>query len=59
MQGSPFAGIMHVCGFEQEHIPDLAPLMQAGVKVPINLLTLNMCCENSFTDMCLRRFACR
>jgi len=36
------AGKVHVCGFEQERIPELAPLMQAGFKVPIPSSTLSL-----------------
>ena len=53
--GPSFAGKVHVCGFEQEHIPDLAPLMQAGVKVPINLLTVAIGKNLALLDLCLRR----
>lgn len=31
-----YAGKAHVCGFEQERIPDLALLMQAGFKARLS-----------------------
>ena len=52
-EGPLSVGKVHICGFEQEPIQGLAPLMEAGFKVlhPPKVMSLSPCPQECMTSL--------